>query len=804
MFSKIKKIVVYIMIFVGLIIVGSVCFLYMQKDRIVQSTLQYLTKQIPYKITLNRVKYLPLSSFPNLTFLLNNVVIQEKNTENILKAKNIELTFNLKEIFQKKYIPKKLTIKHSNVHIVVQPINTVSKQKKKDVNTNFSLPAQIFLQNVTINYIHKGKNKKKSAVHIKQMKVQPYWKAKRLFIPFSSLMNSIKINVDRYTYTLPKIRINTTLYYDFENKFFKATKVELQQGQNYFLCSGDYYSNQRYKISFCGKKVLLSSLDSYGINYLYPLTGILQFQAQITCEKTMPRCTAKFYIEKGTCTLPYTEIENKIILNNIQGEFLLPNFKKLSQAELHIDEFGLYWQKNAFKGKLKLKDIKNPCIQGAIQGEIDCATLQKKKINPFFPTKGKVNVSLEVKDFFSLKKIHHMQPEGKVKLSKLTLPLGKGLVPMQDIEAEIALKKNRWEVLSMEAAWKKNIFTLQGSLDNPLHFIYKNVHIPLNIDMKMTSSEIHIQSLDFQQEKNVEKENVKHFPIHFNLDYKIDNLFFDKLHMKNFVGKMHYTPENLAVKQLNFGLAGGNCSAQGKIYHEKNTKIKHFSTQINCENVQIPSVLSMTHNLGQKIFTAQNIQGIFSGQLILQGKIQNQHIANYLQGSLKIKMKNMVFDQVEPLQRVTQYFQHQEKKIYLDHLENVLTIQDGKIIMPSMTVHLRNCLQINVSGQHSFQNVYKYHMVIPMKNFSKKYRKKKLGIIQEKAIEGLNLQLVLKGKNSQYSVHYDTQALGKILQKHYQKQKKDLKDIFTGKYQKKKKSLVLSDEEVAWVEKDKN
>ena len=55
--------------------------------------------------------------------------------------------------------------------------------------------------------------------------------------------------------------------------------------------------------------------------------------------------------------------------------------------------------------------------------------------------------------------------------------------------------------------------------------------------------------------------------------------------------------------------------------------------------------------------------------------------------------------------------------------------------------------------------------------------------------------MVLKGKGNNYSLYYDTNALVKSFQKHYKKQKKDLKDIFTGKYKKKKSIIELSDEE---------
>ncbi len=801
MLRRFLKVVLYCLLFLFLIVIGGIYFLYTKKDQIIQHTLQHITQKTPYKISLDKVSYTPFASFPTITFVFHHVLIQDKkNIKNTLKAACVSVTFHLKSILQQHYFPEKLSIQQGTLSWT-SPISSKSKKtekktKKQSIIT-FPMIKTIVLQNIHVK--SNDSTGKPWEVYLQKIKATPFWKKHQLHFSTAGMMDIKKWSIYQKNQNLSNLQVQLKGHYDAVQKSIHLPKINIKQAKNYLKASGIFYSPEKIHAQLHAAQLCLQDIQHYtSALKAYSLMGNIHLQGNVRFLKKKKSSTFSWTIKKGQCTMPFDK--NSWTLDDIQGQCMIPDFSRLEQSQLSIKKGHIYHLHHNIYGNLTLKNFKNPLLKTQCKGHVDFAALPLYHQIDWFPTQGKFSFDFKL-PFFSLKKIDTIKPIGEISCHQVMLPLGKIFPPIEDIQAKIIMQDQQWQVITCKGHWQKGDFSLQGKLKYPF-LCMKQKLILLHMKMSLQSSQLWIPPKLTSQNttsctQNPNSKNQWSFPIHLDLNYKINRCQWKKICLEKVTGQLHWKKNSLHVPTLSFQCAKGKGQLSGKFIPME--RKKYFNTNFFLENIDCATLLSMTdHWLGSSVFTSKNTQGTFASHLVLQGTLtKNQHWSNNLEGTLAVKMHNMIFDQVNPLQKMTQYFRHREKKIFLDHLENVLTIGKGKIEIPKMTVLLKNCFQIDVSGEHSFQNVYRYHLKVPLKNFSKQYRKEKLGHIRPETMEGIYLGLVLKGKGNNYSIRYDTQALGKTLQKHYQQQKKDLQNILTGKYAAKAKdALALSEEDI--------
>jgi len=167
---------------------------------------------------------------------------------------------------------------------------------------------------------------------------------------------------------------------------------------------------------------------------------------------------------------------------------------------------------------------------------------------------------------------------------------------------------------------------------------------------------------------------------------------------------------------------------------------------------------------------------------------------NSLIADVETSIVNGELNNFEPMQRVAKYVRRES----LDHLrfseiKNNIHIEDQIIMIPPMEVS-SNVRTIQLQGTHTFGQLIKYDLKLPIRNHDEVDKDAAFGAIEVQDNGYSNLFLSILGSTSEYQVIYDKRAVASKIKMDIKKEGKELKEIMNNKG-KQKQSVELNEDE---------
>lgn len=187
-----------------------------------------------------------------------------------------------------------------------------------------------------------------------------------------------------------------------------------------------------------------------------------------------------------------------------------------------------------------------------------------------------------------------------------------------------------------------------------------------------------------------------------------------------------------------------------------------FLAELDADGIDVNMLFNSFSNFGQDVITSDNIFGDLTGSVALSAPIHNDQLEmGSLEAKADIKLVNGRLRNVAQLQSLSRFIELDElMDIRFSTLENTLRITDSVIIIPEMDIK-SSAIDLMVSGTHTFAGDYRYRAQLYLSDvlFSKAARQKAqsdpFGQVEDDGSGRVKVFLKLEGDSNDFSVSYD-------------------------------------------------
>jgi len=284
-----------------------------------------------------------------------------------------------------------------------------------------------------------------------------------------------------------------------------------------------------------------------------------------------------------------------------------------------------------------------------------------------------------------------------------------------------------------------------------------------------------------------------------DLDFRFDNFEYKTFSAEKIRGSMSYKPGIFNFKALKLNSMEGSVSGNGFVLQNKD---KSFLGRVtfDLESVNINTAFKVFHNFGQDFIKAENLAGNISGHISVLVPTDSllKPVIKSISAEGKYIVENGALVDFKPIQALSSFIEISElKNIHFEKLENEFFIRNNYLYIPQMDVK-SSAASLTISGKHSFDNDYEYHVKILLSEMlSNKIRKPKpntteFGAIKEDGLGRTSMLLKVVNKGEDVKVSYDVKAAGSQIKSDIKSERQTLKTILNQEYGWFKKDTVAT------------
>jgi hypothetical protein len=205
------------------------------------------------------------------------------------------------------------------------------------------------------------------------------------------------------------------------------------------------------------------------------------------------------------------------------------------------------------------------------------------------------------------------------------------------------------------------------------------------------------------------------------------------------------------------GLLTGKFSSS---YDDHNLNV--FSADLDADGIDINMLFKSFNNFGQGVITSDNVFGNLNGSIQLSVPYNDGAlVADQIDARADVKVSNGRLVNLDQLKSLSRFIELEDlMDIKFSTLENTLRITDSVIIIPEMDIS-SSAIDLKVSGTHTFSGAYRYRTqlylsdVLLSKSMRQKAQNDPFGEVEDDGSGRLKLYLKLEGDSNDYTVSYD-------------------------------------------------
>lgn len=817
-----KRIVASIGLLVALLIGVSALVANLYEEEIKRYALEQINRKLDTPVEVKEIDLTLIDQFPMASLRFSNVFIADKLSESkkdtMLSVEYLYLNLNFMDLIGGRYEIKK-----------IKASNTVAKLKinKKGVN-NYSIfktdtsakksqftfdLEKVFFDGIDFRFDNKILNQ---VIDLASEEI--YFKG-----AFSNVKYDLKANgelfarkfmTDSVTYVENKnATLDLDLVIDSRKHSYTINKGDLTIEDLSFGIKGDYVSeedkNPTIDLNIRGKNIdFLSIFSVFPPRFLttlknYKTKGILTFNANLNGEikkNDIPKITATFNLEQGALT----EKEKNISLTNLSfdGEFSNKNKGVNSMLILKNISGKLSDEGGVFSGNLKLKDFSNLQIEADLKADLNLAVIKDFVNNEeVVELDGMAKVNYSISGGFKGNSFAVKKSKGTVNLTNATFLSNANNLRFSNTSGLGILSQNDFRLENFSTTIVNSELVLNASFKNVVSSIFNKTQI-VWAAVNIKSKEVDLSGILSKLKEGAENKNENDtlfFPKRMvvKVNATVSKLKYNNFIANNMLGTFTLKNKVLSTQSVKFKTSDGNV-----LFNAKLEQLADYSFRSNgnakLEGVDIQKFFASVDNFGQTELTDQNIKG--TGNLLLDFGMNFTQNLTLIRPSLTItartKIKKGVLTNYATLISLATYFDDNKlinkvidtkkiikkvDKIKFSELNSLIEIKDNTIHIPK-TVIKTNLMDVNISGQHKFNNDIDYHLSFNLRDILLKNKKADdFGPIEDDGM-GKKLFIRLFGNLSNPQYELDKQERRANRKQVIDEEKQNVKSIFKDEF----------------------
>lgn len=817
-----KKVILWTVIVTLIFVVQGLLLVWYFENDIKQAAIKELNKSLNTPIKVDKIELNFFEHFPQIALIFPNVSIKSSDSshnEDLLVADEISMLFNIWDIYQKKYIVKKLYVDNAvwNSKIFKNGQFNFDVLKKSDESDgeNFNLKInEIEIHNSIIKHFDEASNQY-MVFDVDDIAASGDFGSNSFKLKITSDLVIKSLLLEKISYLKNKrIKLDSEFSVDLINSKYKFNNTAFAIEKLNLLLNGEIQYSEKKKninLEIDGKNLNIQSFLSILPEDIYQKTkdfkseGNFYFKTKIKGgfnNTETPLIEMIAGLSNTNIVVNTTEFKD-LKLNNVNSNIYYSNHatSSISDDVIKIDNIKAIYNKEIFNSSIEISDLSHPYLKCALKTSQNIPELLK-----LFPVKnitsenGRISFDIKIEGLISdLKEsnnFNNINSSGTINIANAKLLAKNYSLPLDQINAKLSFQKNDLRIDESKFKLGASDASIKGYFRNIFSYLL-NDDQELQIDAILISNNINLQEL--LSSSKVEQGETYKFKINKKLKadilVRVKNLSFDLFKARDIEGKIKIDDQILDAEYLSFQSQNGIVFSDIK-FDTKNPNLMPMKIGLSFQKVDISNLFREFNNFGINILTDKNIKGVMTSDLKINmawdENLNSNH--NLFTADGKILIENGELINFTPMLALSKYIDVNElKNLKFSNLENNITIKNSVIYIPDMEVK-SNALNLNLSGTHQFNNQIDYHLKMLLSNILKK-KSKKLGDEQFGEIEDdgsgkttLFIRMYGDAENPKFSL--DKQMIKKKIADDLKQERQEVKQI-------------LKDEFGNWFKKDK-
>jgi len=817
-----KKVAIWSILIALIFVIQGLLLVWYFEDDIKQAAVKELNKSLNTPIKVDKIELNFFEHFPQIALTFPKVGIKSSDSstnEDLLVADEISMLFNIWDIYQRKYIVKKLYINNAvwNSKIFKNGEFNFDILKKSDNSDseNFNLKInEIEIHNSIIKHFDEASNQF-MVFDVDDIAASGDFGSNNFELKIKSDLVIKSLLLEKISYLKNKrIKLNSEFSVDLVNNIYKFNNTAFSIEKLDLLLNGiiEYSDkNKKVNLEIDGKDLNIQSFLSILPEAVYQKTkdfkseGNFYFKMKINggfAKNETPGVELVAGLKNTNIVVNTNELKD-LKLNKVNSNIYYSNqsTSNVNDDLLKIDNIEGIYNNEKFNSTIELTNFNNPYLKCALKTSQNIPELLKLfPIKNISSEKGRISIDVKIEGLLSdlkdSKNFKNINSSGVINISNTKLLAKNYSLAIDQLNASLSFQKYDLKIDNSSFKIGDSDASIKGYFRNIFSYLL-NDDQELQIDATLNSKNINLQEL--LSSSKVEQGETYKFKLNkklkANFIVNIKNLSFDLFNAKEIEGKVNIDNQILDAEYLSFqsqnGLVFSNIN-----FDTRNPILMPMKITLSMQKVDISNLFKEFKNFGIDILTDKNIKGVLTSDLKVSiawdENLNSKHHLFTADGKLLIENGELI--NFAPMLALSKYIDVNElKNLKFSNLENNISIKNSMIFIPDMEVK-SNALNLNLSGTHNFNNEIDYHLKMLLSNIIKKKSKKlgdeQFGEIEDDGSGKTTLFIRMYGDAANPKFSLDKQMIKKKIAEDLRQEKQEVKQI-------------LKDEFGNWFKKDK-
>jgi len=809
--KKILKYTSIIFLILVVIFASASYFIALKYEKeITAAVIGELNKQIETEVEVDDINFSILRDFPMASLEFSNVFIH--STKGFLKhnpkkdtliwAKRMSLNFNLIDIYNGNYVLSQMQLKNAIVKMNVDKQGNDNFHFIKESNDSTSSKFSVNLNKVILNNVDYHFDNTRISNHFqlyaKQFVLSGNLSDDEFGLSTSGSLLLQKIELDGLNYLMyPNTSLNVNLAVN--NSKVEVESGSLKIGDEYLDLQGSYWFNNQSYIDVkasSSQMTVKNILKNLPAKYLskfkdFDASGMVSFELFIKGEASKNKAP-NIEINAFVNNAELLNTSNNIPLKNLS--FSAHYVSSASLIEFRGFKGQLY--DSYAKGNFTIKDFLHPKISAEIELESNLKELKQFfELDSIQNLEGQVSAKINLKGRMASNQeltkndIQTFTTSGRILVSNAqVLFMGSSFQKIHKLNAQLQLDNNNIIIDNLEFLFGNSNAKINGKAYNTLAFVLLE-NETLNINGSLLCDSLNMDDI-LKSEEHKTTEDFK-YPTNIaaRMEVKLNKFKYDKFTAQNVFAQIYLDQEQTQVSDFRMNTSEGTASGN-IIIKPKATGGYLLESNSNLSNIDIDQIMYQLNDFGQKSISHKNIDGKLTAISQIKASLRSDlsFVPNDLELVSNFNVSQGQLKNYKPLYKLSKFVELSElEDVKFENFTNTIQVKNSTIYIPKMDLQ-SNAINLKMSGQHSFNNVFTYRMNILLSEIlGRKARKNKkenqeFGFIEDDGKGRTSIYLLIEGKGDDVKIKYDTKSVKEHIKEGFQEEKLNIKTILNEEF----------------------
>lgn len=798
-FKRLVKIIFYLSLSFIFICIALVSLLFIYQDDVKQVLLGEINKHLKAEVKIDpkNIDLTIIKTFPDCSMQFNDILMLEalqiKKRDTLLYAGQLNLHFNISDIWNKKYDIKKIKLKNA----IAKPCLTKNgrpnyifweeadnKNKSDSINFNLEL---IEVENCHVIYRDKQKTFKTDLL-IKNLNFKGNFSDNEYDLNSKGKIVINQISANKKT-LLKNKDCNLSVDLEVKGNNYLLQKTTISLNKMMFNLNGNFVYNdsiQKININYGAEELDIATIMSLLPEHQkqkandYKSDGIFYSKGNFTYSSNSNfKLLCEFGIKNGEVTYKPKDTKAKNI--NIDGKLIYSN----TISKLDLNNVYLKLNNDELKGNFSITDFQNPFLTFSVNANANLENLQSFwPIDTLSKLKGNITINSDVEGFLSDLKNQTFSNKVKLNLNATVFNLEaqfKGDENLFAIEnCSVTAKDREVEVKDLKLKRGSSDILLNGKIPGIFNYLSDKTY-PLIITGNLFSNYIRLE--DFMMKYSAsEDKSAPLIPsnIQFKLNAAILKLSYAKFQAQAITGEIEIKNQKAIISEMKLQTMQGEAEIDA-FADNSNNKLE-VVLQSKLKNINVTDMFLQLNNFGQTTLQNENLKGFATAEIEFSGSWSNSLEAdlNSINSTIDLSLDRGELINFKPLLSLSKFVDVQDlQKIKFSNLKSKIDIKNKTIFLPSTSIK-NSALNVIFWGTHSFDNMINYHIELLISELLSKKRKdnqEEFGPVENDPDNKRSAFILMTGSVDKPIIKYDRKGLKENIRKDLKEEKQNLKQL---------------------------